>query len=151
MMSDYDPNYVDVPIYFRLGVKTVIVDSNNKILLLQRSDKTSSPHSWDFGGGGVDKSENPIDSAIREAKEETGLDVYDLRPLTTYLDTNSKDEAVIISFTARTNNSEVKLSWEHEAFRWLTLEELQEIQLPDLHDSIRKAFLQMSVGSNPAR
>lgn len=142
-MSDYDLNYVDVPVFFRLGVKTVIVNSENKILLLQRSEKTSSPHSWDFGGGGVGKSENPMDSAIREAKEETGLDVLDLRPLTTYLDTENKDEAVIISFTARTNNSEVKLSWEHEAYRWLTREELSEIQLPDLHDSIRKAFLQL--------
>jgi 8-oxo-dGTP pyrophosphatase MutT (NUDIX family) len=84
-----------------------------------------------------------MDSAIREAKEETDLDVFDLRPLTTYLDTESTDEAVIISFTARTKNSGVKLSWEHEAFRWLTREELDEIQLPDLHDSIRKAFLQL--------
>ena len=142
-MSDYDPNYVDVPVYFRLGIKTVIVNSDNKILLLQRSDKTSSPHSWDFGGGSVDKSENPVDSAIREAKEETGLNIHDLRPLMTYLDTESKDEAVIIGFTAYTNSSDVKLSWEHEAFRWLTREELNEMQLPDLHDSIRKAFLQM--------
>jgi len=142
-VSSYDPNYVDVPVYFRLGIKTVIVNSDNKILLLQRSDKTSSPHSWDFGGGGVDKSENPVDSAIREAKEETGLNIHDLRPLTTYLDTESKDEAVIIGFTAHTNSSDVKLSWEHEAFRWLTREELNEMQLPDLHDSIRKAFLQL--------
>jgi len=103
-LSDYDPNYVDVPVYFRLGVKTVIVNSDNKILLLQRSDKTSSPHSWDFGGGGVEKSEDPVDGAIREAKEETGLDIHDLSPLITYLDTESKDEAVIIGFTARTNN-----------------------------------------------
>ena len=139
-MSDYDPNYVDVPVYFRLGVKTVVLDSENKILLLKRSAKVSSPHTWDFVGGGVDKRENPLDAARREVKEETGLEVRDLQPLTTYLDSTGVDEAVIIAFTSRTKDRNVNLSWEHEDFRWVTWGELKSMQLPDLHAFIRNAF-----------
>jgi len=140
-MSDYDPNYVDVPVYFLVGVKTIVINSDNQILLLQRSKKTSSPHCWDFGGGGVDKSENPVNAAIREAKEETALDIFDVKPLTTYIDVSGKDEAIIIGFTAHTNGSDVKLSWEHEAFRWLSREELKDISLSDLHATLRDSFL----------
>jgi 8-oxo-dGTP diphosphatase len=139
-MSDYDPNYVDVPVYFRLGVKTVIINPEHKILLLKRSAKTSNPHSWDFGGGGVDKGENPADAASREAQEETGLDVDELQPLTTYLDASGSEEAVIIAFTAYTNSQEVRLSWEHESFQWVTWDELKSLQLPGLHAHIRDAL-----------
>lgn len=139
-MNDYDPNYVHVPTYFLLGVKTIVINQDNKILLLQRSDKCSNLHTWDFGGGGVDKSENPINSAIREAKEETGLTIYNVKPLTTYIDTSGADEAVIIGFTANTGSSDVQLSWEHEAFQWLTLEELQTIELSGVHAAIRDAY-----------
>jgi len=139
-MSDYDPNYVDTPVYFRLGVKTVVINAEHKILLLKRSSKTGDPGSWDFGGGGVDKGENPSDAASREAREETGLDVHGLQPLITYLDVTGIDEAVIIAFTAHADNNDVKLSWEHEESRWVSWDELKSMSLPGLHAYIRDAL-----------
>lgn len=142
-MNTYDPNYVYVPIYFLLGVKTIVVNEDNQILLLKRSDKSSSPHRWDFPGGGVDRSEDPLDAAIRETKEETGLSVTQAQILTTYLasQTKEEDEAVIVGYAARTSSKDVKLSWEHEDFQWVTLDELQRIELPDLHTTILNAYI----------
>ncbi|MBC7746619.1 NUDIX hydrolase [Pedobacter sp.] len=142
-MNIYDPNYVHVPIHFLLGVKTIVVNEDNEVLLLKRSDKSTSPHRWDFPGGGVDRGENPLDAAIREIKEETGLDVSHTQVLTTYLSNKSadEDEAVIIGYTARCLGKEVKLSWEHEDFKWVTLDELKIIDLPELHTTILKAYI----------
>lgn len=142
-MNAYDPNYVHVSVYFLLGVKTIVVNEDNKILILKRSEKSSRPHEWDFPGGGVDKSEDPLDTAIRETKEETGLDVSQVQILTTYLDVQAtaEDEAVIIGYASRSIGADVKLSWEHEDFQWVTLEELEKMDLPDLHTKILNAYI----------
>jgi len=142
-MNTYDPEYVHTPIHFLLGVKTIVVHEDGQILLIKRSDKTSSPHRWDFPGGGVDRSENPQDAAIRETKEETGLDISGTRILTTYLQTQEKtgDEAVIIGYAALASSKGVRLSWEHEGFQWFTLDELKTIDLPDLHAAILAVYV----------
>ncbi len=48
----------------------------NKILLLQRSEKTSLyANCWTFPSGGIEESDPDTESAVaREVKEETGLD-----------------------------------------------------------------------------
>ncbi len=46
-MNTPDPDYVPTRAYFLLGVKVIVVNTENKILLLQRSDKISRPHGWE--------------------------------------------------------------------------------------------------------
>jgi len=48
-----------------------IVEESGQILVCHRRDMDM----WDLPGGGVDPSESPWGAAIREVKEETGLDV----------------------------------------------------------------------------
>jgi 8-oxo-dGTP diphosphatase len=56
----------------------LIIDSKGKILSVSRKDNSKDKN---IVGGKVDKGETFIKAAIREAKEETGLDVYDLMPI----------------------------------------------------------------------
>lgn len=53
------------------GVNVAIFDREGRILLTQREDFEV----WCLPGGGMDEGEIPTIAAMREAKEETGLDV----------------------------------------------------------------------------
>lgn len=54
-----------------LGVDLAIIDPSGKVLLTKREDFEV----WCLPGGGVDDGESAAQAAIREAREETGLDV----------------------------------------------------------------------------
>ena len=139
-MNELDPNYVYKPVYFLVGVKTVVFGPDSKILLIQRSDKIPRAHGWDLIGGGVDKGEDPTNAAIREITEETGLSVYDIQPITTYVSQNDDgDDVVTIGFCAKTDSTDVKIGWENESYQWIPIEKAVDFNLPDLHSHIIKA------------
>tara|TARA_Y100001973_G_C5117886_1_gene291128 strand:- start:485 stop:925 length:441 start_codon:yes stop_codon:yes gene_type:complete len=50
----------------------IIIEVDNKIVLIERK---KSPHGWAITGGFVNYGESVEHAAIREAKEETGLEV----------------------------------------------------------------------------
>jgi ADP-ribose pyrophosphatase YjhB (NUDIX family) len=56
---------------FEIGVHAVVFDDQKRILLVHRRDMDL----WDLPGGGLDPGELPTEGAVRETKEETGLDV----------------------------------------------------------------------------
>lgn len=140
-MNEYDPNYIPKHAPFLIGVKVLVLDPENKILIIQRSDKVSRPHGWDFPGGGVEKGENPSDSAIRETKEEAGLDIYNLQIASTHLTNTDGQDDLIIGYIAKTDNKQVNFTgWEHQNYRWVTPEELKTVELPNEHLTLLKAY-----------
>ena len=138
-MSDYDPAFVPVKNYFLLGVKLILVNKRDEILLLKRSRNLSRPLGWDFPGGGVDKGENFETATIRELYEETGIQIDSLELLGSEL-ADDNGEAVIVGAYATTNHTEVCLSWEHEIYEWLTLDEVDSLELPPLHAKLFESY-----------
>lgn len=61
----------------RVGVGVIVTDGA-QVLLLRRKN-VHGAGSWSTPGGHLDFRESPEDCAIREAKEETGLDIADIR------------------------------------------------------------------------
>lgn len=59
----------------------IIIEVDGGIVLIERSNP---PFGWAIPGGFVDYGESLEECAIREAKEETGLDIYDLVQMHTY-------------------------------------------------------------------
>lgn len=132
-MREYDPNHLPEKSYFLLGVKVILLNEHNQILLLERSSKLSRPNGWDFPGGGVDSGETFEDACIREVLEETNLKLTNLEPLGSFHTHSGADEAVLFVFSAKLNGGAITLSWEHESYKWLSTEEIEHIELPDLH------------------
>ena len=95
-------------------------------LLLVRSHKFHDKYV--VPGGHIEVGEKMVDAVVREAKEETGLDIYD--PQLIFFQEFIQDETfwkkmhfIFFDFACKTDSSEVVLNDEAEAYVWVTLEE----------------------------
>jgi len=80
---------------------------------------------WDFVKGKMEKGENPLDTVIREAKEETGisdLNFVDGFEENIEYDFQFEGELIhkkVVFYLAKTNTEKITISHEHLDFVWL--------------------------------
>ncbi len=112
------------------GVVEVYVIRRNagdwRVLTLQRASDTKRPDSWETVYGKIDDDERPERAAVREVREETGLEIdalYNLTVNSFYLH-EKRTVQMAIAFVAFVNDlGAVALSEEHQQFEWLSLED----------------------------
>ena len=63
---------------------TVLVDEQDRVLLLRRHRLVPDRWGWELPGGLVDEDEEPADAAVRELEEETGYRAGRVEPLITF-------------------------------------------------------------------
>jgi len=94
------------------GVGILILDGGGRILLMRRGERARTERgSWALPGGKVDSGETPEDAAVREAREEIGVDVAIERELARYdctLPEESKRWLTIV-FVARIQSGEPRI------------------------------------------
>ncbi|MDA4121645.1 MAG: NUDIX hydrolase [Thaumarchaeota archaeon] len=112
---------------------TGILIRNGKLLILKRKmDDDTYPGLWDCPGGHFEKGESAEECMIREAREESGLDVKILRPgpLLDYTDLYGR--AISVPFMIRSDSGTVSLT-EHSESKWIRPEEISNYRaVPDL-------------------
>jgi 8-oxo-dGTP pyrophosphatase MutT (NUDIX family) len=80
---------------------------------------------WDFVKGKMEKGENPLDTVIREAKEETGIsDLNFVEGFEENIEYDFQFEGELIHkkvvfYLAKTNTEKITISHEHLDFVWL--------------------------------
>lgn len=101
-------------------------NGEDMVLLIQRSSEDHWPLHFEFPRGKCDKGDKdaPSECAIREIKEETGLDVEIVEYLGRfiYYAMAGKRKSICYNYECRMKNpnQKVKLSNEHEAYKWIT-------------------------------
>lgn len=78
------PDWVlgDDGLRFRRAARVLLLDADDRLLLVRGHDADQPERSWWFTvGGGIDPGESALDAAVREVREETGL-VLDAGALT---------------------------------------------------------------------
>ena len=108
--------------------KALVLNKNDEILILRRSGTdTRRPLEWDLPGGALDEGEDLTQGVEREITEETGLKTVGTHVIyaKTELRKWETGEASVnfIFYASRTDRSEVKLSYEHDQYEWLPIEE----------------------------
>ncbi len=91
--------------------------------------KDHAPGEWEPGSGRVRQGEAPLAAVLREAKEETGLDVTVLGLLDTFhfYRGTAREGAIGITFHCRATGSDLMLSSEHVEARWVSFEQLLDL------------------------
>ena len=62
---------------YHLVANAWIVNDNNEFLITQRNENKSHPLMWECTGGSALIGETTLDAAIREVKEELGINIYE--------------------------------------------------------------------------
>lgn len=127
-----------MPVEKSAGVIIFYIEENGEIKYLLLKHK---PDSWDFAKGLIEKSENLENAALRECQEETGLQELELIPgfketirfffkvkYKYQVDRGFKLGQTVLKFVtyflARSKSKDVKVSFEHEGYEWLTFNEI---------------------------
>jgi len=124
---------------------TVLVFGQGRMLSMRRAaSQEAGPGLWEGVSGRVQSGEDPIAAARREVLEETGLRVViRSRPVTAYAALRCGEPMTVIVFAAEHEGGEVRLSEEHDAYRWCELGELSQLGVPtQLVEAARVAWLE---------
>ncbi|WP_455645700.1 NUDIX domain-containing protein [Methanosphaera sp.] len=115
----------------------VIIIKNNETVLIKRLNDPYKDH-WALPGGFVEYGEKVEDAAIRETKEETGLDVELDELVGVYSDPqrDPRGHTVTVAFKAHIIGSQLKSSSDAKDAKYVKISELKEVDLAFDHKDI---------------
>ena len=110
---------------FPVSIKAIIID-NNRVLCLK-----NERNEWDLPGGKIDFYEDIEESLLREVKEETNLNIKNLKILKP-LNIKFNDVTVLILlYSAEIScDSSVTISFEHSEYNFFSKSEIENLIMP---------------------
>jgi bis(5'-nucleosidyl)-tetraphosphatase len=112
---------------------------------------------WDLPKGNIEKGEEPVQTMVREVREETGI--VDLRVIPGfrrkieyfYRREGRKVHKTVVFFLAETSTEKVTISFEHKDFGWFEFEEaMKTVTYPNARRLIREAEAFVEGGTRAA-
>jgi 8-oxo-dGTP diphosphatase len=127
-------------------VVTCILEHEGKILVMKRSNMVGTYRGlWGGVAGYVEELEDPYDTAIKEIREEAGIDLENLELVrkgnpVEFSDTyeGRRYNWIVYPFLFRiTSKDLVRIDWEHEEFRWVYPSEVRKLDtVPGLDEVV---------------
>ena len=113
-----------------------------RVLVLQRSLDTRCPTAWETVHGHIEKGEEPEDAAIREVREEAGLEVNRLYNVTVqpfYLHRTHTVQLAVVFAAFVDEPASITLGSEHQRAEWLSVDDaLDRFQWPREREALRE-------------
>lgn len=115
-------------------IVTSFLFKDGKVLLLKRSDKVGTFRGKWAGVSGFIEGENSLEAALREIKEETGVDSKCLELLKIGIPFDVKDTIndtiwSINPFLFLFKGEEIKIDWEHDSFEWIYPKDIDNYEI----------------------
>jgi len=113
--------------YPEATVGAVILNSEDKVLIC-KSNKWNLKYV--IPGGHIEAGESMEAALIREVKEETGLDIFDIELLaineSIYSESfQNKKHFIFVDYICRSNSKDVILNEEAQSYKWIDLTEVE--------------------------
>ena len=129
-------------------VTCILIDKNENILILKRSDKVRTyKNYWSGIAGYIEEGEEPVDTAFKEIREETGLTDNDIELVKTvdsikftdfYEDEKYDWKVYPFLFRVR-KESKIQLDWENISYRWIKPSDIDKFEtVPRLREIVLK-------------
>ncbi len=104
----------------------VIINQQNKVLAVQRSEKMSMPLKWEFPGGKIEAGESPEYALIREIQEELDVQIQIVGSLSPTSHDYDKFQIRLVPFLAKIKSGRIVLN-EHNKMLWIKQSELSSL------------------------
>lgn len=109
----------------RYGVKCMI-ENDGKVILIRNS---YGKHGWTFPGGAVNRKETPVNAAIREVKEEVGINIKDIKKLGEYESTKEYKRDKVYCYHAKVNSLGFKINPDEvSTAEWFAISKIPEFR-----------------------
>jgi len=124
----------------------IIRNEDNKVLVVQRGEKTDHPFKWEFPGGKLADGENDEECIVREVAEELSLGIVICGRLRPVEHDYGNKKIRLIPFICDTLDEEPVLA-EHSAYKWVAVEELLAVDFSEADIPVAKQYLHQSGGN----
>ena len=110
--------YYALVVETKLAVGAVIFREDGAVLLVRRKNPPAAG-SWTLPGGRIEENESPEDAIVREAREETALDVVVVKMIETLVLEREGFSYRIMDFLCRVISGDVRAADDASEARWV--------------------------------